>query len=364
MRVITLLIGLLVIAGGTAQAQQPSPPAVSVVTVEASDVTPFSSFTGRIEAIDKVELIARVDGFLEERPFTEGAVVQQGDLLFSIEKGPYLASLGEVDADIAAAQAELTLARLEVDRQTTLVQRQAAAQAVLDQATALAGKSEADLLRAQSSRARAELDLDYTEIRAPITGRIGRAAASVGDYVNPELGPLATIVSEDPIYITFPVTQRQLLTFRESATSRGDTSTLAVKVRMADGRMYDRVGTIDFVDVQVDTGTDTVTVRAVVENPDGVLIDQQLVTVVVESAEPTTALLVPQAATLADQGGRYVLVVGEGNTVEARPITVGTTIDGNYVVTSGLEAGERVITDGIQRVRPGMVVDPAPAAGS
>ena len=358
-------LGLLFLLPAIALAQQAlPPPAVSVVTVAATDITPFTSFTGRIEAIDKVELIARVDGFLEERPFTEGGVVQQGDLLFSIEKGPYLASLGEVDADIAAAQAELTLAQLEADRQRTLVERQAAAQAVLDQATALAGKSEAELMRAQSSRARAELDLDYTEIRAPITGRIGRSAVSVGDYVNPQLGPLATIVSQDPIYITFPVTQRQLLSFRENASARGDTSTLAVKVRMADGRLYDRAGTIDFVDVQVDTGTDTVTVRAVVENPDGVLIDQQLVTAVVESAEPQTALLVPQQAVLAEQGGRYVLIVGEGNTVEQRPITVGRTIDGSYVVTDGLAEGDRVITDGIQRTRPGMVVDPAPAAGS
>lgn len=357
------VLGLLFFLPAIALAQAP-PPAVSVVTVEASDVTPFSTFTGRIEAIDSVDLIARVDGFLEERPFTEGAVVEEGDLLFSIEKGPYNARLGEVDADIAAAEAELTLAQLEVDRQTTLVQRQAAAQAVLDNAIAVAGKARAELMRAQSSRARAELDLDYTDIHAPITGRIGRSAVSVGDYVNPETGPLATIVSEDPIYITFPVTQRQLLNFRENSASRGDTSTLAVKVRMADGRTYDHVGTIDFVDIQVATGTDTVTVRAVVDNPDGVLIDRQLVTAVVETAEPEAALLVPQAATLADQGGRYVLVVGDDNTVEARPITVGTTIDGSYVVRSGLEAGEQVITDGIQRVRPGMVVDPAPAAGS
>jgi membrane fusion protein, multidrug efflux system len=357
-------LGLLLLLPTIALAQEPPPPAVSVVTIAASDITPFSSFTGRIEAIDKVELIARVDGFLEERPFTEGGIVQAGDLLFAIEKDPYLARLGEVDADIAAAQAELTLAQLEVDRQTTLVGRQAAAQAVLDQATALAGKSNAELMRAQSSRARAELDLSYTDVKAPINGRIGRAAASVGDYVSPELGPLATIVSQDPIYVTFPVTQRQFLTFRESNGDTADTSTLAIKIRLANGELYDRVGTIDFVDVEVDPGTDTLTVRAVVENPEGTLIDQQLVTAVVESAEPQTALLVPQQAVLAEQGGRYVLVVGDGNTVEQRPITVGRTVDGSYVVTDGLGEGDQVITEGIQRVRPGMVVDPAPAAGS
>lgn len=364
MRPVIWILALIAVHAGAAAAQDAAPPpAVTVVEVQASDITPTTSFTGRIEAKDKVELIARVDGFLEERPFTEGAIVNVGDLLFAIEKGPYLARLGEVDADIAAAEAELTLAQLEVDRQTTLVARQAAAQAALDQATALAGKTRAELMRAQSSRARAELDLSYTDIKAPITGRIGRAAASVGDYVSPQLGPLATIVSQDPIYVTFPVTQRQLLSFRESAAAHGDTDTLAVKIRMADGRLYDRAGRIDFIDVQVDPGTDTIIIRAVVDNPDAVLIDQQLVTAVVEGTAPQTALLVPQQAILADQGGRFVLVVGDGNAVEQRPVTVGRTVDGSYVVTQGLAEGDRVITEGIQRVRPGMVVDPGPANG-
>lgn len=361
MRALVGFIGLLAAVGTTVSAQEQPRPAVTVVTIQSSDITPSVNFTGRIEAIDKVELIARVDGFLEDRPFTEGAMVQAGDLLFAIEKGPYLATLGEIDADIAAAEAALKLAQLEADRQSILVQRQAAAQAVLDQATAQADEARAQLLRAQSSRARAELDLGYTDIKSPIAGRIGRSTVSVGDYLGPQTGPLATVVSQDPMYATFPVTQRELLSFRESAAAHGDTDTLAVKVRLADGKVYEHQGKIDFVDVQVDPGTDTITVRAVVPNPDMLLIDQQLVTAMVESATPQTALLVPQQAVLADQGGRFVLVVGDGNTVEQRPITVGRTLDGSYVVTQGLAEGEQVITEGIQRVRPGMIVDPATA---
>lgn len=357
-----LLIAGLTLAMTPAAAQDqpaPPPPAVTVVAVEASDITPSVSFTGRIVAIDKVDLIARVDGFLEARPFIEGDMVEQGDLLFAIEKGPYEARLGEVDASIAAAQASLKLAQIEVDRQTTLVARQAAAQAVLDQVTAQADQARAALQRAEATRADAELNLGYTDITAPFTGRIGLASVSVGAYVGPNSGSLATIVSQDPMYVTFPVTQRQLLSFREGAAG-GDTSTIAVRVRLADGTFYDQVGTIDFVDVEVDAGTDSITVRAVLPNPNSLLIDQQLVTAVVETAAPQTALLVPQQAVLSDQGGRYVLVVDTENKVEQRPVQVGQTQGASYVVTNGLEEGDQVITEGIQRVRPGIVVDPGP----
>lgn len=363
MRALGPLLILLLLPGlAPAQSQQPPAPAVTVVAVEATDITPSVVFTGRIEAIDKVELMARVDGFLEQRRFEEGGLVRTGELLFVIEKGLYQAQLDAVDADIAAAEAAVKLAELDVERQSTLVQRQAIAQSVLDQARAQADEARAQLQRAQASRTRAELDLGYTDIKAPIDGRIGRASVSVGDYVGPNSGPLATLVSQDPVYVTFPVTQRQLLSFRESATSQGDTSTVTVRVRLADGRVYEHAGRIDFVDVQVDPGTDTIAVRAILDNPDALLIDQQLVTALVETATPRTALVVPQRAVLADQGGRFVLVVGDDNTVEQRPITVGQSIDGGrYAVTGGLEEGERVITEGIQRVRPGMTVDPAEA---
>jgi membrane fusion protein (multidrug efflux system) len=352
------------VMAGSALAQQPAP-AVTVVKVEERAITPSVTFTGRIEAVDKVDLRARVEGFLEKRLFQEGQEVKAGDLLFVIEKAPYQAEIETIQATIARAQASLDLAMIEQRRQQQLVRKQAVAQAVLDQVVAKAAEARADLQRQQANLTKAELDLGYTDIKAPIAGRIGRSVYTVGDFVGPSSGTLATIVSQDPMYVTFPVTQRQLLEVRKaSAEGRTDPADVAVKVRLADGQLYQEVGRINFVDVQVSQGTDTVEVRASLANPERLLVDGQLVTVVAETAQPRPALLVPQAAVQIDQAGRFVLRVGEGDKVEVQRITVGGEQDGSYVVTDGLKQGERVITEGLQKVRPGMVVSPgeAPAA--
>lgn len=327
------------------------------------------SFTGRIEAKDKVDLRARVEGFLDQRLFEEGQDVKAGDLLFVIEKAPYQADIENVEATIARAQATLDLAELDRRRQTELVKKQATAQARLDDATAKAGEARGDLRRQQANLTTSELNLGYTDIKAPIAGRIGRANFSVGNFVGPSSGTLATIVSQDPMYVTFPVTQRQLLEVRKSDPNvAADPTIRTVKVRLADGEVYDQEGRLNFVDVQVNQGTDTVLVRATLPNPKRLLVDGQLVTAIVETAKPESALLIPQQAVQIDQTGRYVLKVDADNKVQVQRITVGEQRDGSYVVTNGLQAGERVITEGLQKVRPGMVVDPgeapaAPAAG-
>lgn len=353
-------VGVVMLAG-PAMAQQAAP-AVTVVKVEEREITPSVTFTGRIEAKDKVDLRARVEGFLEQRLFEEGQDVKVGDLLFVIEKAPYQAEIENVDAAIARAQATLDLAELDQRRQAELVRKQATAQARLDETTAKAGEARGDLRRAQASLTTAELNLGYTDIRAPIAGRIGRSNYSVGNYVGPSSGTLATIVSQDPMYVTFPVTQRQLLEVRKSEPDGGgDPNSRTVKVRLADGEVYDQLGRLNFVDVQVNQGTDTVLVRATLPNPNRLLVDGQLVTAIVETAKPEKALLIPQQAVQIDQAGRYVLKVDADNKVQVQRITVGQQRDGAYVVTNGLEQGERVITEGLQKVRPGMVVDPGEA---
>lgn len=361
-----LLLALLGLAGcdkpeQTAAVQAP-PPAVTVVKAVRTEVTPSSSFTGRIEAVDKVDLRARVQGFIEQRLFEEGAKVKAGDLMFTMEKGQYEAQVAETKATIARAAAALTLADIEAGRQTELVKKQVKAQSTLDVALAQQAQSRADVDRQKANLQKAELDLQYTDIRAPISGNVGRAVYSVGDFVGPESGALTTIVSQDPIYVTFPVSQRELLEVRRSAETEGiDPWAVAIRLQLADGSIYGHIGKINFADVEVSTTTDTVAIRAVLSNPDRMLRDGQLVTVFVDAAKPEQVLEIPVAALQVDQAGRFVLVVDKEKKVQVRRVTTGIVYGSNIVIIEGLEEGESVITQGVQKVRPQQVVEPTDA---
>jgi membrane fusion protein (multidrug efflux system) len=329
-------------------------PAVTVVVVAQDEIRPSISFTGRVQAQDKVELRARVEGFLEKRLFNEGQTVKEGDLLFVIEQAPYKASIDEINADIQKAQAALKLANVEVERQSTLVSRETGTQQRLDVVTAKQGDAQGELARQKASLEKAQLQLSYTEIRAPLAGRIGRATVSVGNFVGPSTGPLATIVRQDPIYVTFPVTQREMLDFRKER--QADQTDPVIYIRLADDSRYPHPGKIDFVDVTVNQGTDTVQVRAVFPNPDRVLVDGQLVSVVAEVGKPQASLLIPQQAIQIDQSGPFVLVVDSASKVEIRRVEVAEATGQKLTVTKGLHAGEKVIIEGVQKVRPGQVV--------
>ena len=341
-----------------AAAVSPAAPTVMVTPVARENVTRSAEFLGRIEAIDKVDLLARVTGFLEERRFKEGQEVNQGDLLFVIERDPYEAVVAQRQAEVASAEAEVINTEAQLRRAEQLVKRGNIPEAEVDERRAAYQVARAKVLEAQAALRAAELDLGYTEIYAPVTGKIGRAAYSVGNLVGPDSGVLATIVSQDPMYVTFPVSAALILEVqRESPTGQLDPSGVVVRLRLPGGSSYGHPGRIDFLSNQVDRGTDTLTSRAVVPNPERVLVDGQFVNVRAEdTARPETALVVPQAAVQYDQAGSYVLVVGADETVEARRVVLGAQQDTGMVVENGLREGERIIVEGIQKVRPGMQV--------
>ncbi|MGD9507337.1 MAG: efflux RND transporter periplasmic adaptor subunit [Geminicoccaceae bacterium] len=370
---LSCLVGLLtlLIAGcgegndDAAEAPPPMPPAVTVVAVGSQEVTPAVTFTGRVEAIDTVDLRARVEGFLEKRHFTEGQDVREGDLLFTIEKAQYEAAVAQAEANVARAQATQYNAQLQLDRAEELVRNRNIAVASRDDRRAERDTARAELAATEAALQTAKLNLSYTDIKAPISGRIGTSAYSQGDLVNPASGVLATIVSQDPIYVTFPVSARELLEVRErAAREQTDPTRYQIKVRLPDGRLYDQTGTVDFVDVRVDPSTDTVTLRAEFPNPHRLLVDGSLVGVIVEEAQPKQALVVPQAAVLNDQAGSYVLVVDAESKVEQRRVQLGQIAGPAIAVRSGLKEGEKVVTEGVQKVRPGQTVQAAAAAGA
>jgi membrane fusion protein, multidrug efflux system len=335
----------------------PPPPAVSVTPVVSRQITETGDYIGRVTAIDKVDVVARVPGFIEERNFVEGQQVKKGDLLFRIEQATYKAAVDQQRATLAKAKATEVNAKLQLERGKELVKNQNIPQSTLDQRAADEAAAQASVLEAQAQLEQAEINLGYTEIRSPIDGRIGLAIFTVGNLVQPSSGKLATIVSQDPIYVIFQVSQRNILTYRQRVAQSSDKNAhVTVHIKLPNGSLYPHPGLTNFLDVQVDPTTDTVAIRAQVPNPEGLLIAGGVVGVTVERGAPRLALMVPQAAVLLDQAGRYVLTVGADKKVEQRRITTGVEQGRDVVVTDGLKEGELVIVEGVQKVRPGQIV--------
>ena len=344
--------------GSSQQAAGPAPiPAVTVVKVETKDLRPSVSFSARVEALHKVDLLARIEGYLDKQNFTEGATVKTGDLLYVIEKAPYEAKVAAAEASVAMAKARLDRTEIELKRQTTLVNKEASAQTKLDDARTARDESKGQYDKYIAELDQAKLQLSYTEIRAPIDGRIGKSLLSVGSFVSPQSGTLATIVQQDPIGVTFPVSQRDLIAVREKIADNAKLNEHTVYVEIGKGKRYQYPGKVDFLDVGVNTGTDSVNVRATFPNPQGMLVDGQLVTAVVEasSAEPT--LVVPVNAIQIDQSGPFVLVVNSEKKIEVRRVELLRQDAGFVAIAKGLSAGDLVVTEGVQKVKPGQVVD-------
>jgi membrane fusion protein, multidrug efflux system len=357
----SIAVFILGICCGTVSAQPAPPPAVSVTPVASRQVTETGGFVGRIVAIDKVDIVARVAGFIEQRNFTEGQLVKTGDLLFRIEQDTYKAAVDQQSANLAKAKATEVNANLQLQRSQVLVKNQNVPQSTVDQNEAIEESAKADVLQAQALLEQAQINLNYTEIHAPIDGRIGLANFTKGNLVGPSSGTLATIVSLDPIYVTFPASEADVIAYRQRVAASADKNPhVTIHVKLPNGTIYSHSGQTNFLDVQVSPDTDTVLVRALLPNPDGILIPNGIVGVTVERGAPTSSLLVPQSAVQLDQAGRYVMVVDDAKKVELRRITTGSEQGRDVVVSSGLKEGELVIVEGIQKVHPGQIVSPTP----
>jgi membrane fusion protein, multidrug efflux system len=371
-----LTAGVIAIGASAVTRAQPAaggPPAVGVVEATKRPITETNEFLGRIEAVNRVNVVARVTAFLENRLFNEGAEINKGDELYRLERGPFEADLASKQALVAQLQATLVNAKLTTERARTLLGGPAGQQSTYDAALANQRSLEAQVQSAQAQVQASQINLDYTDIRSPIDGKIGRTAVTEGNVVSPGSGVLTTIVSQDPMYVIFPVSVRQRLELRDRYVPRGGINAVVIKLRLPDGRLYDQTGKVDFINNTIAQSTDTVTVRGVIANPTlhdpsttsgpvRELTDGEFVTVLLEGVQPVQVLAIPRSAVLSDQQGDYVFIVGADNKAEQRRIQLGQSTSTIAGVISGLALGDKVIVEGLQRVRPGQPVSPGPVS--
>ena len=343
-----------------------APPAipVTVAAVERREVTPYDEFSGRLEAVDRVEVRPRVAGAIQSAHFTEGSLVRAGDLLLTIDPAPFAAEADRAQAQLAAAQARLDNATTERERAKRLWDEHAIAQRELDERVNARRSAEADVRAAEAALQIARLNLGYTQVRAPVSGRVGKLEVTVGNLVaaGPTAPVLTTIVSVSPIYASFDadegVVERAL---REVPSAGARPAIERIPVAIATDEDQALHGRMQLIDNQVNARSGTVRARAVFDNRDGRLIPGQFVRVRLGHAKADNAVLVSESAVGTDQDKRFVMVVGADNKVAYRPVTLGASVDGLRIVSAGLEPGERIVVNGLQRVRPGSIVAPQEA---
>ncbi|MCW8893574.1 MAG: efflux RND transporter periplasmic adaptor subunit [Deltaproteobacteria bacterium] len=360
-----LLLGILVLAttfpmiavAAPAKKSAP-PPLVSVIRVTEQNVHPTVDYVGRVEALQTVDLQARVSGVLEQILFKEGSDVRAGDLLYVIEQDPYRVRVAANKAREAKSLAALKKAMQHLQRIRT-VRTGGIPVTDIEAAEAAEQQAQAELQEAQALLRLSEIDHEYTRIYAPIDGRIGATALTKGNMCGPTSGTLARIVQLDPIRVLFSISENDLAAVKATQTDAANKqiggSTLP-RLKLADGSLLENSGRIDFVDNQIDPKTGTVAVRALFDNPDAVLLPGQYVTLVTGQSRTNLLPVIPQSAVLEDRDGRYVLVVDEQDKVEQRRIMTGALVGSLWAVETGLTAGEVVIVQGVQKVRPGQLV--------
>ena len=363
-------------ATAPAHAQMPGggPPAVGVVTVSKKPITETERFIGRIQAVNRVDLVARVTAFEQEMTFREGQEVKKGDVLYRLERPPFEADVQAKQAAIDQVQAQLQNADVTLNRAQTLLNTPAGQQSTVDVAKSNQGAFQGQLLAAQANLRTSQINLGYTDIHAPIDGKIGRTAITPGNVVSPSSGTLATIVGQDPMFVVFPISVRTALDLRQRYIDKGGFDAVQIKILLADGRTYGQTGKLDFVDNTIAANTDTITLRGTMPNPhiqgslggDGLreLVDGQFVTVLLEGVQPVELVTIPRAAVLTDQQGDYVYVVGEDNKANRANVKLGKATETEASVLGGLSEGQTIVLEGLQRVRPGQPVAPAPVGAT
>lgn len=360
--VLKVHFAVILLSASAAYAQDAPAPKVVIAAAYIEDIEREASFIGRAEAISKTDLVARVSGFVTEQLVIEGDNVSEGDVLFKIESDTFEAAVLSSEASLARAQANLDLADIELARREELVSRGTISESEADVARANAKVADAEVKSAQAALQRAQIDLAHTEIIAPFDGRIGRASVSIGTLVGPSSPPLATLVTQAPIYVTFSLSEPQLVTVLERLETdveglAGNEASPDVFVTLPNGTRLEEAGRVVFLDNRIDPTTGTIALRAEFPNEKLLIIDGSFVSVIIQAIEPTPSVMVAQSALQRDQRGDFVLVVTDQQLVEQRYVTLGPQIETAVVVEDGLRPGESVIVEGLQRVRPGVAVD-------
>ena len=330
-------------------AKEPAAVPVGVVTAVRKPVAKSQDFVGRIEAVQRVEVRVRITGYLEKVAFKEGDLIKEGAPLYSIEKGLFEAAVGQAEGALEKDKAAKTLTEAQLQRAEELLGKGSGTQVGRDQAFAADKSAKGALLIDQANLQTARINFGYTEIVSPITGKVGRTNITKGNVVTPQSGPLTVIVSQDPMYVTFPVSQREFQRIQSAGKSL-DVTAIKPTLLFADGSAYKYPGKINFVDVTVDRATDTVLARASFPNPDFALIDGQLVRVALESGTTEEKIVIPQAALISDQEGVYVFIASDGKAA-VRRVKPGDASGTGVVIEQGLTGGEQVVVEGIQSLR-------------